>query len=141
MRYSRKIKPRSADDLLISNVDHMPTILGFCGAEIPTDVHGRDLSAQMMSGEGNRPESIYSEGLLFEDGEWRMIVRGFDKMVIGRDMKVTHLYNLGQDPFELTNLANTRASSVLQDGLMALLKRWMIRTGDRVPYLQPRRRV
>ena len=141
VRYPRKIKPRAEDDLLISNVDHMPTILGFCGAEIPADVHGRDLSEQMMSGEGNRPESIYSEGLLFEDGEWRMIVRGFDKMVIGRDMKVTHLYNLGQDPFELTNLANSRASAVLQDGLMALLKRWMIRTGDRVPYLQPRRRA
>ena len=68
-------------------------------------------------------------------------MRGLDKMVVGRDMKVTHLFNLGQDPFEMTNLANSKASSVLQDGLLALMKRWMIRTGDRVPYPMPKVRA
>ncbi len=142
VRYPRKLKAGTMDeDLLVSNVDHMPTVLGFCGVEIPSDVQGRDLSSFMISGEGDRPQSIYCEGQLTTPEEWRMIVRGFDKLVVGRDMKVTHLFNLGQDPFEMTNLANSKASSVLQDGLLALMKRWMIRTGDRVPYPMPKVRA
>ena len=141
VRYPRRLKAGTVEDLLVSNVDHMPTILSFCGAEIPPGVHGRDLSGLMMGREGDRPESVYCEGKLTEEGEWRMIVRGLDKMVVGRDMKVTHLYNLGQDPFELNNHAGSNAHSRLRDELAALMKRWMLRTGDRVPYPAPVRRA
>ena len=70
-----------------------------------------------------------------------MLVRGLDKMVVGRDMKLTHLFNLGQDPFELSNHAGSNAHSRLRDELAALMKRWMLRTGDRVPYPSPKRRA
>jgi arylsulfatase A-like enzyme len=64
------------------------------------------------------------------DDEWRMIVRGFDKMVIDRAGEVTHLYNLGQDPLEMENLATSRQHRRSKDELMALIRDWQKRTND-----------
>ena len=67
-------------------------------------------------------------------GEWRMVIRGWDKLVVDRALKVTHLYNLAQDPFEKDNLVVDRASIRRQEELLALMRRWIIKTADRVPY-------
>jgi arylsulfatase A-like enzyme len=117
-------------DFLVSNVDLMPTLLGFCGAEIPDGVQGRDLSSLIANGQGNRPESIYSAGHLGFGDEWRLMVRGLDKLVVDRKLEVTHLYNLGQDPYELENRAEDPSRELKRDELKALLQDWMRRTGD-----------
>jgi hypothetical protein len=59
-----------------------------------------------------------------------MVVRGLDKLVVDRDLNVTHLYNLGQDPFEVENLARDVSQDLKRDELKALLKDWMRRSGD-----------
>ena len=115
---------------MVSNVDLMPTLLGFCGAELPDGVQGRDLSALISTGKGNRPESIYSVGHLGYGDEWRLVVRGLDKLVVDRKLEVTHLYNLGQDPYELDNRAVDPSQELKRDELKALLRDWMRRTGD-----------
>jgi arylsulfatase A-like enzyme len=117
-------------DFLVSNVDLMPTLLGFCGAELPDGVQGRDLSSLISTGQGNRPESIYSAGHLGYGDEWRLLVRGLDKLVVDRKLEVTHLYNLGQDPYELENHAEDPSQELKRDELKALLRDWMRRTGD-----------
>ena len=63
-----------------------------------------------------------------------MVVRGWDKLVVDRELKVTHLYNLAQDPFEKDNLAGDRGTIRRQEELAALIRRWIIKTGDRVPF-------
>ena len=117
-------------DLLVSTVDLMPTLLGFCGVVIPDRVQGRDLSSLIATGEGDRPESVYSAGHLGANDEWRMVVRGLDKLVVNRELNVTHLYNLGQDPSELDNRAEDAALELKRDELKALLRDWMRRSGD-----------
>ena len=52
-----------------------------------------------------------------------MVVRGWDKLVVDRELKVTHLYNLAGD----------RGTIRRQEELAALIRRWIIKTGDRVP--------
>ena len=59
-----------------------------------------------------------------------MVVRGLDKLVVDRELNVTHLYNLGQDPFEMENLARDVSQDLKRDELKALLKGWMRRSGD-----------
>ena len=140
LRYPRLLKPGVQDDLLFSGVDILPTLLGFCGIDAPDGVQGREHSKFLSTGEGDRPDSIYCQGQLGTPAEWRMLVRGLDKMVIGRDMQVTHLYNLGSDPMEQDNLAKNNAYVRLRDALMARLKRWAVVTGDRIPYPMDRRR-
>jgi arylsulfatase A-like enzyme len=100
----------------------MPTLLRFCGVDIPESVQGQDVSVHR--------ESVYSSGKLGEPEEWRMLVRGLDKLVVDRELNVTHLYNLGPDPFEMENLARDVSQDLKRDELKALLKDWMRRSGD-----------
>ncbi len=71
-------------------------------------------------------------GRLRSEGEWRMLVRGLDKLVVNSGLEVTHLYNLGQDPQETANLAADSAERRKRDEMLALLRRWILRTGDRL---------
>ncbi len=130
VRYPGVIAAGGKNDSLLSNVDLMPTLLGVCGADIPASMQGQDLSSWMTRGQGSHGESVYSSGRLGEAGEWRMLVRGLDKLVVDRELNVTHLYNLGQDPFEMENLARDVSQDLKRDELKALLKDWMRRSGD-----------
>ena len=137
MRYPRRLQGGREVDALVSNVDYAPTLLSFCGVEPPSEMQGVNLAEWILNSEGHRPESIYAEGGLGSPEEWRMLVRGLDKLVVDKELKVTHLYNLGQDPYEMTNLAGAGSERRKADELLAILRRWMLRTSDRIPY--PRR--
>ncbi len=132
IRYPRRLRGDEEREYPVSGVDLFPTLLGLCGAPVPSSIHGRDLSELILTGRGDPPESIYAEGALGMADEWRMLVRGLDKLVVDMQWRVTHLYNLGQDPFETTNLANAAAGQRKRDELLALLRRWVLRTGDRL---------
>jgi arylsulfatase A-like enzyme len=121
------------NNALLSNVDLMPTLLKLCGVDIPENVQGQDFSVHS--------ESIYCSGKLGGPDEWRMVVRGLDKLVVDRDLNVTHLYNLGLDPFELENLAREVSQDLKRDELKALLKDWMRRSGDGMDPSGLRKRV
>jgi len=131
VRYPRQIKAGGEHEFPLSNVDLMPTLLGLCGAPIPNDTQGQDLSTLLTTGQGAHPESVFCLGKLGAEAEWRMVVRGLDKLVVDRDMNVTHLYNLGSDPSEMENLVQDAAQELKRDALKALLKDWMRRTADR----------
>ena len=132
LRYPRRLAAGTENDALISNVDFAPTLMALCGVDAIEGMQGFNLAPWLTAGEGPRPESIYAEGQLGQPGEWRMIVRGFDKLVVDAAMKPTHLYNLRQDPYELENLAAEGPERRKLDELLALLKRWAFRTSDRV---------
>lgn len=130
VRYPKVLKGGQVNPMLVSNVDLMPTLLSIAGAPPPPEAQGRDLSQQLLLESGAGPESIFCQGQMGAPQEWRMVVRGLDKIVVDRDLKVTHLYNVGQDPYELENLATDSAHSVRRDEMGALLRDWMHRLGD-----------
>jgi len=76
-----------------------------------------------------RRESIFAYGKLGRGEEWRMVVRGLDKLVVNARMEVAGLYNLGLDPAEENNLAESIAHSLLRNELLAHVREWMRRTG------------
>lgn len=129
LRYPRTLQP-SASDLLVSQVDIMPTLLALCGETVPEAVQGRDLPALLSGQKGERPESVYCEGKIGQKDEWRMMVLGFDKIVVNSQTEVTHLYNLADDPYELTNLAHEPAEQLKRDQLIAVLRASARRLGD-----------
>jgi len=110
----------------------MPTLLQWCGAAIPPSVQGRDLSALMAGSPGERPDAVYAEGRLGRKDEWRMLVSGYQKLVVDIEGTVTHLFNLADDPYELTNLANVSAQQVKRDALLAVERQWKKKLGDGV---------
>lgn len=135
MRWPGKLQAGTKQDWLVNNVDVGPTLRGLCGLDPAEGAQGEDRSELILKGgDGVRPESIYGQGELGTGREWRMIVRGWDKLVVDRGLKAAHLYNLAQDPFEMDDLIIDRASVRRQEELLALMRRWMIKTADRVPY-------
>lgn len=108
---------------LASHVDIAPTLLGLCGLDRPDLTQGVDLMR-------DQPQSVYCAGQLGTAQEWRMVVRGLDKLVVDADQNVTQLYNLGTDPTEMDNRARDPSLELKRDELKALLNDWMRRTGD-----------
>jgi arylsulfatase A-like enzyme len=113
-----------------STVDIAPTLWALAGLPPSPDFHGRDLSPLLLNDRGERPESIYAEGRINLPDEWRMVVRGLDKLVVRPSLEVLHLYNLGEDPDEMRNLAREIGYQLRVDELTALVKSWMKRTRD-----------
>jgi arylsulfatase A-like enzyme len=132
IRYPRVLGGAAQNDMLVSQVDIMPTLLTWCGVTIPQAVQGRDLSALLTGRPGERPDAVYAEGRLGRKDEWRMLVRGYDKLVVDMEGTVTHLFNLADDPYEMTNLANVSAQQLKRDSLLAIQRQWMKKLRDGV---------
>ena len=123
LRFPPRLEPGRRTGVLASTVDLAPTLLSLCGVNPPESMQGRDLMRE-------QPQSVFSVGQLGTPGEWRMLVRGLDKLAVDREQNVTHLYNLGADPDEMDNRARDPALELKRDELKALLNDWMRRTGD-----------
>lgn len=124
IRFPRKLNAASRD--LASQVDIMPTVLSLAGIEIPGGVQGQDLFI-------NAPEEFaYSEGLFGEVNEWRMLVRGYEKLVATPKGVLEQLFNLAEDPLEQTNLVPDLAQPLKLASLKAQLQLEMRKLGDGV---------
>jgi len=134
IRWPGKLKGGTKQDWLFNNIDMAPTLLGLCGLTPLPDAHGENRAPLLLTDEGERPESIYTQGRLGTVGEWRMVVRGADKLVVDRELRPIHLYNLVQDPLEQNDLISDRSTIRRQEELLALMRRWILKTADRVPY-------
>lgn len=132
IRWSGRIQPRVVNDVLISHVDLLPTLLALINQPPPASAHGRDLSSWLTHGLGEKPDSVYAEGRLGRRDEWRALVRGFDKLTWNARDEITGLYNLADDPFEQHDLQRSRDHRVIRDNLWALAQQWMVRLGDGV---------
>ena len=132
IRWPGKLKPRIARDLLISHADVLPTLLALVGITPPEGLQGRDLSKLIQNGAGEVPDSVYCEGRIGLPGEWRAVIRGYDKLVLRPQEEATRLYNLADDPAEETDLAHDREHELARDSMLALARQWMRKLGDGV---------
>ena len=137
IRFPRRIKRRGQQDALISNVDYAPTLLSLCGIQPLAGMQGVDFS-KWLTGHRRAPRSsIYAEGDLGSAAEWRMVVQDAYKLVVDYTLSPTHFYHLGEDPYELHNLATVPASDRNRDRMLEILRRWMSLTSDRILYTPP----
>ena len=130
IRYPKLLPGGTAIGFPVSTVDITPTLAPLIGIPLSDRVQGQDLSALLRTGAGLRPESIYAEGELHQPGEWRMVVRGLDKLVVTPKLKVLHLFNLGEDPDERHDLTQEPGHQLKVDELLAFIQLWMRQTGD-----------
>jgi hypothetical protein len=124
IRWPGRLEPRSAPEILISHVDIFATLLPGTGSQ------GRDLSTLLERGQGDVPDAVYGEGKLGQKDEWRMLIRGFDKIIFNPQLEVTHQFNLADDPSEASNLVHERDHELTRDAMLALARVWMRRLGD-----------
>lgn len=122
IRFPRILARGSQSNVLACHTDIMPTLLGFCGEPPPTGMEGDDLSSWIVSQKGVRPEAVYIEGRIGQKDEWRALVQGLDKIVVNTQGDATHLFNLANDPYEKTNLAQDASVELKRDQLLAQLR-------------------
>jgi hypothetical protein len=66
-----------------------------------------------------------------------MVVHDAYKLAVDYTLRPTHFYHLGEDPYELHNLATVPASDRNRDRMLEILRRWMSLTSDRILYTPP----
>jgi arylsulfatase A-like enzyme len=117
-------------DMLVSQADIAPTILGLCGVPVPEQMQGRDLTPLLTRSEGEIADAVFAEGRMSEPEEWRMLVHGYYKLVTNASGKPTHMFNLQKDPYELGNLAFVTSEELNRDVMVALLQLWRNKLKD-----------
>ncbi|MEQ1948349.1 MAG: sulfatase-like hydrolase/transferase [Bryobacteraceae bacterium] len=132
IRYPKAWPKGSKSEALVSHADLLPTLLSMCGLMAPAGVQGANLAPLLVEGKGDRPDAVYAEGQAGSRFEWRMLVHGYDKLVTDGEGRVTNLYNLADDPYELNNLATASSEQLKRDALLALKQVWMKRLQDGV---------
>jgi choline-sulfatase len=148
---------------MVNLVDIVPTLLQLQGLEVPPAMHGQplpvvtDASPRAATfaeyGAGGPPFGLgdleklskpWGKRTLMQSLRWRE-AEGRRKMVRTARWKYVHdpmgdldeLYDLTEDPWELTNVANEAQHLVVIGELRGLLADWMIRTEDARPVPLP----
>jgi hypothetical protein len=127
IRYPGVLTPRISSGILLSIVDLMPTVLSLCRVMPPEGIEGRDLAPLLRRQEGELPESVFVQG-----ESWRVVIRGYDKLVTDQSGTPEYLYNLAEDPNEQTNLLNDPRARLTRDALAALAQLWLRKLSDRI---------
>lgn len=146
MRKPGMIPAGITTDTLIGGVDIMPTLLGLCGLPVPKSCAGVNKSPAAtgtdLTGSVN---SIYIEGYPHSDiyTHYRCVVDNQYKLAVDNKSNpmtianVTNLYDLENDPYELTNLVDDPAYATIKQQLYNKLVQWIADTDDTFPVNPP----
>ncbi len=131
----------------VSHVDLLPTILDVMGEEIPKHLQGRSLKP-VMDGEAEVEDGVIIEwnnreaetGPSGAEDEATAAMRDPTRTIVTQDgWRFTcstigrhELYNLVDDPMEITNLARWGRYEDLMSNLLCRIRDWQGRTEDRV---------
>ena len=109
MRYPDKIAPGQVHDWIVSSVDLMPTLLGMCGAEIPSQVDGMDYSPTFLGKSDKERDAAF----LFGTGGGGKGPKSDWRGIRTKEWTYAHhyegdwvMYDLQMDPYQLNNLIN-----------------------------------
>jgi arylsulfatase A-like enzyme len=114
MRYPKLIKPNTARDEMVLNIDIAPTMLELGGAQIPSTIQGRSLVPLLKGQRVPWRDSFLLE--YWSDKVFPRVLKMGYKCVRTDRWKYIHyidlanmdeLYDLKQDPFEMTNAINS----------------------------------
>ena len=154
----------ATDESMVNLIDVVPTLLQLQGLEAPRSMHGEGLPTVTDTDPRDATFSEYGTGgppFRLSDLEempgpcgrralmaslWWREAEGRRKMVRTREWKYVHdpmgdkdeLYDLVNDPWELTNVAGDPAHREVLDEMRLRLAEWSIRTEDSRPVPLPK---
>ncbi|MHC5054408.1 MAG: sulfatase family protein [Planctomycetota bacterium] len=135
MKYPASIPAGRANEACLSNVDVMPTLLKFAGADVPDEVEGVSLAHCAEGKTGPEPEFAFLQNTgacaAWHDGhEWRAARTKRHTYARYRVDGKELLFDNREDPFQMKNLADDAASAGLLADLRAKLADKMASLND-----------
>ncbi|MDT8391268.1 MAG: sulfatase [Lentisphaeria bacterium] len=133
MRYPPAVKPNSTVDQMALNIDVAPTLLDLAGVPAPVSMQGRSM-VPLLEGEtdGWRASFLYEYWMDLTDRVPRMLgvrTEGW-KLIRYPDIDdIDEMYDLKNDPYEMTNLALDPNYAGKRERLSLELDRLMKETG------------
>jgi len=126
MVYGKGIPENKQLDVPVYLQDIMPSTLELAGIEIPGHVEFKSLLPLIEGKENVQYDAIYGA---FMDLQ-RMVTEDGFKLIIYPRVPVARLYNLKEDPYEMTDLAGDPANADKIKGLFKSLLKLQEETGD-----------
>ena len=122
---------------LISQVDFMPTILEYCGVDVPDGLHGTSISSLIEGKSGPVREGVSAE---YHSGGWAedplvplRMWRTREAKYVESQRGDSEYYDLANDPQERHNLIDVPDAQIQIDEMKSALYRWLASTGDTWP--------
>ena len=135
VRQPGRIEAGQKRDWMVSSVDLMPTLLGLCGATIPSQVQGIDQSGLFQGNDGEKRESAFLFNTHNGGGpgcDWRGI-RTKDWVYAFHMEGDWILYDLKSDPYQLENLAGRPEFQSKRNELRRALDQQRLELGENLP--------
>jgi arylsulfatase A-like enzyme len=133
-RYPTKVKAGQVRDMPICSVDVMPTLLGFCGIDVPDNVDGLELSQVITGEDPNEPVAAFAESNLTNPGnspgsQWRALRTNQYTYAISADGPWL-LFDNEKDPYQLNNLIDDPDCRDVAAEFDRMMTEWRNRLGD-----------
>ena len=125
---------------LVSHVDLLPTILGWCGVPVSDGLDGRDIRDLVDGGDTPVRDGLALEYYGHTTEHPPTPLRGWrteDWKYVESPQGGEELYHLREDPLEAHNLVDAPAAAPARAELHAALTAWLGQTGDPWPLVEP----
>ncbi len=137
LKYPAKLEGGKQLNKVFSYPDIMPTLLSFCGLEIPNTVEGMDYSGQLLGKEELQVDGAYITcPVPFHQWSYKNGGREFrgirtERYTYAKDLNGAWLlYDNQADPYQLNNLCNNEAYKDLQADLEMKLQKMLTQRKD-----------
>lgn len=112
---------RGETEALVSTTDMYPTVLDLAGLPAEPTAEGRSYGTLLRGGRQPWNDAVYSE----DQSGWLMIREGNWKLAVDRATYTpSHLFHLGDDPYELYNLVQRPEHAATRERLRERLRAW-----------------
>ncbi|MEM7116161.1 MAG: sulfatase/phosphatase domain-containing protein [Chloroflexota bacterium] len=129
IRYPAAISAKQTSHTLVSNLDFAPTMLDFADTSFDGEVHGQSLRP-LFQGKSNWRTDLMCQTNGHDDNTiGRALITNRYKYIATQN-DLHELYDLHQDPYELTNLLNDPAHVSTLNQLQQKLRTWQNVTQD-----------
>lgn len=142
VRWPGVVPAGGTTDAPLGLIDFVPTLGGLVGVPVPDGLPGDDLSDAILGREGPLPESQYLMNVAVshrpedQPGPDAPLYRGVttSRYTYAVDEQGPWLlFDDERDPLQMQNLVNDPAHTALRERMNALLRDWVVRTGDDFP--------
>ncbi len=127
MRYPAEIESGKKINKLVQNIDYAPTFLDLAGVDIPGEIHGKSLRPLWNKDDNEWRDALYYHYYEYPHG-WHYVNKHDGirtkryKLIHFYKMGIYELYDLKNDPNEMSNLYGNDEYQQLADSLKTELK-------------------